>query len=277
MTRLQEMVSHVQKLPAMPVVAMEVLQSMSGADTDIDALARRIAQDQAIAARVLRVANSPFYGLQAQVGSIHDAIVVLGLSSVRSLVLAAAVIAGLPAGNCPDFSHTRFWRHVLGVAVAARALARPLKRPPEPLFIAGLLHDIGRLAMMVIYPDELCSVLADAQARDCTLAEAEQRHFGFDHSTAGAELARRWNFPAEIVDALAWHHNPTQGVPGGLAGIVHYADAIAHALDLDEADSDQVPRLDPDTVDALNLDWEALVGVLTETRAGFDSFKPLLG
>jgi hypothetical protein len=75
---------------------MEVLQSMSGADTDIDALAKRIAQDQAIAARVLRVANSPFYGLQSRVGSIHDAIVVLGLSSVRSLVLAAAVITGLP-------------------------------------------------------------------------------------------------------------------------------------------------------------------------------------
>ncbi len=98
MTRLEEMVSHVHKLPAMPVVAMEVLQSMSGADTDIDALAKRIAQDQAIAARVLRVANSPFYGLQSRVGSIHDAIVVLGLSSVRSLVLAAAVITGLPGG-----------------------------------------------------------------------------------------------------------------------------------------------------------------------------------
>ncbi|MBP7445511.1 MAG: HDOD domain-containing protein, partial [Zoogloea sp.] len=119
MTRLEEMVSHVHKLPAMPVVAMEVLQSMSGADTDIDALAKRIAQDQAIAARVLRVANSPFYGLQSRVGSIHDAIVVLGLSSVRSLVLAAAVITGLPGGRCPEFSQSRFWRHVLGVAAAA--------------------------------------------------------------------------------------------------------------------------------------------------------------
>ncbi|MBN8283231.1 HDOD domain-containing protein [Zoogloea sp.] len=277
MTRLEEMVSHVQKLPAMPVVAMEVLQSMSGTDTDIDALAKRIAQDQAIAARVLRVANSPFYGLQSKVGSIHDAIVVLGLSSVRSLVLAAAVITGLPGGRCPDFSQSRFWRHVLGVAAAARALARPLRRPPEPLFVAGLLHDIGRLAMMTIYPEDLCRVLAEVQARDCTLLEAERRHFGFDHARVGAELARRWNFPADIVDALAWHHDPAQGIPGGLAGIVHYADAIAHALDLDGAATGQVPRLDAQTVDALDLGWEALNGVLTETRAGFDSFETLLG
>jgi putative nucleotidyltransferase with HDIG domain len=191
---------------------MEVLQSMSGADTDIDALAKRIAQDQAIAARVLRVANSPFYGLQSRVGSIHDAIVVLGLSSVLSRA-GCSRHHGPAGGRCPEFSQSRFWRHVLGVAAAARALARPLRRPPEPLFVAGLLHDIGRLAMMTIYPEELCGVLADAQTRDCTLVEAEFRHFGFDHSTVGAELARRWNFPAEIIDALAWHHDPARGVP----------------------------------------------------------------
>ncbi len=131
--------------------------------------------------------------------------------------------------------------------------------------------------MMTIYPEDLCHVLADAQARDCTLVEAERRHFGFDHGTVGAELARRWNFPADIVDALAWHHDPAQGIPGGLAGIVHYADAIAHALDLDGAETGQVPRLDAQTVDALDLGWEALNGVLTETRAGFDSFETLLG
>lgn len=277
MSRLDEMIRQIHTLPAMPTVAMEVLQSMVGTDTDIDTLARSIAQDQAIAARVLRVANSPFYGLQARVGSIHDAIVVLGLSSVRSLVLAAAVITGLPAGRCPGFSQNRFWRHVLGAAVAAQALARPLKRAPEPLFVAGLLHDIGRLAMMVLYPEEFDSVLADAQARDCRLEEAERRHFGFDHSAAGAELARRWNFPADIVDALAWHHAPARGAPGGLAGIIHYADAIAHALDLDGAETGQMPSLDQNTVDTLDLDWEALHSVLTETRNRFDSYATLLG
>ena len=278
---LDEMIGHVQKLPAMPAVAIEVLRSMAGADVDIDTLARHISQDQVITARVLRVANSPFYGLQSRVGSIHDAILVVGLSAIRSLVLAASVMSGLPAGRGPGFSQKRFWRHVLGTAVAAQALASPLKRPPEALFLAGLLHDIGRLAMMVLYPEHTREVLATAAAQDCRLEDAERNHFGFDHSEVGAALAQRWNFPADIVDALAWHHRPALGMPGGLAGIIHYADAIAHALDLDQ-DQDgehpsQMPSLDQDTVSALGLGWDSLNTVLAETRARFDSYEALLG
>lgn len=276
---LDEMIGQVQKLPAMPAVAVEVLQSMAGADIDIDTLARHITQDQVITAQVLRVANSPFYGLQSRVGSIHDAIMVVGLSAIRSLVLAASVMSGLPAIRSPGFSQNRFWRHVLGTAVAAQALARPLKRPPEALFLAGLLHDIGRLAMLVLYPGDFATVQGIAAARDCRLEDAERSHFGYDHSEVGAALARRWNFPADIVDALAWHHRPAQGMPGGLAGIIHYADAIAHALDLDQDGEQpgQMPSLDQDAVSALGLDWDSLNAVLAETRARFDSYEPLLG
>lgn len=277
MNRLEDLIQQVRKLPAIPAVAMEVLQSMAGADTDVERLARQISHDQAIAARVLRVANSPFYGLQARIGSIQDAIVVLGISAVRSIVLAAAMIAGMPEGRCPGFSQKRFWKHVLGVAVAAQSLARPLKRSPEPLFVAGLLHDIGRLAMTVLCPDDFEQVLSMARERDCMLREAELAHFGFDHSAVGAALGEHWNFPASVVDALAWHHLPARGMPGGLAGIIHYADAIAHALDLEGADTDQVPRLDEDTVEALGLDREALLAVLAETRTRFESYETLMG
>ena len=160
---LAEMIARLHKLPAMPAVAMELLSSLSDDNTEVDALARRIAQDQAIAARVLRVANSPFYGLQTQVGSIRDAIVVLGFSSVRSLVLTATVVSGLPAGRCPGFSQEHFWRHGLAVGVAARSLAQALGRKADNLFIAGLLHDIGRLAMVVVAPDDYARVIATAR------------------------------------------------------------------------------------------------------------------
>lgn len=192
---LAEMTARLHKLPAMPVVAAELLSSLASEDTEVDALARRIAQDQAIAARVLRVANSPFYGLQTQVGSIRDAIVVLGFSTVRSLVLTATVVSGLPAGRCPGFSQELFWRHGLGVAVAARALARKLGRRADELFIAGLLHDIGRLAMVVVAPEDYAEVIATSRAQDCTRQEAEMSVFGYDHAAVGAALAQRWNFP----------------------------------------------------------------------------------
>lgn len=274
---LADIVSHIHSLPAMPAVALELLQTLSGGDPDVDALASRIARDQAITARVLRVANSPFYGLQMRVGSIHDAIVVLGFSAVRSLVLTSAVVTTLPAGKCAGFSADRFWRHVLGTAVAAQALARPLRRKPESLFIAGLLHDIGRLVMLSANPEGFARVIELAAERDCHLIDVETEVFGCDHTAVGAAIAQHWNFPAEIVEALAFHHNPAQTKPGSLAAIIHYADGIAKALDLEGAENTQMARLQPDAVNALGLDWQALTAVLTETHGRFEAHLPLLG
>jgi len=274
---LADIVQHIHALPAMPAVALELLQTLSGGDPDVDALAHRIARDQAIAARVLRVANSPFYGLQARVGSIHDAIVVLGFSAVRSLVLTSAVVTTLPAGRCDGFSADRFWRHVIGTAVAAQALARPLRRKPDHLFIAGLLHDIGRLVMVSAYPGHFTQVIQRAAERDCHLVDVESEIFGCDHTAVGAAIAQHWNFPAEIVEALAFHHNPAAAAPGSLAAIVHYADGIAKALDLEGADNTQMARLQLAAVDALGLDWQALTAVLAETHGRFEAHLPLLG
>ena len=274
---LADIVSHIHSLPAMPAVALELLQTLSGSDPDVDALASRIARDQAITARVLRVANSPFYGLQMRVGSIHDAIVVLGFSAVRSLVLTSAVVTTLPAGKCAGFSADRFWRHVLGTAVAAQALARPLRRKPESLFIAGLLHDIGRLVMLSANPEGFARVIQIAAERDCHLVDVEAEIFGCDHTAVGAAIAQHWNFPAEIVEALAFHHNPAQTAPGSLAAIIHYADGIAKALDLEGAENTQMARLQPAAIDALGLDWQTLTAVLAETHGRFEAHLPLLG
>ncbi len=274
---LADIVSHIHSLPAMPAVALELLQTLSGGDPDVDALASRIARDQAITARVLRVANSPFYGLQMRVGSIHDAIVVLGFSAVRSLVLTSAVVTTLPAGKCAGFSADRFWRHVLGTAVAAQALARPLRRKPESLFIAGLLHDIGTLVMLSANPEGFARVIQIAAERDCHLVDVEAEIFGCDHTAVGAAIAQHWNFPADIVEALAFHHNPAQTAPGSLAAIIHYADGIAKALDLEGAENTQMARLQPAAIDALGLDWETLTAVLAETNGRFEAHLPLLG
>lgn len=274
---LADIVSHIHSLPAMPTVALELLQTLSGGDPDVDALASRIARDQAITARVLRVANSPFYGLQMRVGSIHDAIVVLGFSAVRSLVLTSAVVTTLPAGKCAGFSADRFWRHVLGTAVAAQALARPLRRKPESLFIAGLLHDIGRLVMLSANPEGFARVIQIATERDCHLVDVETEIFGCDHTAVGAAIAQHWNFPADIVEALAFHHNPAQTAPGSLAAIIHYADGIAKALDLEGAENTQMARLQPAAIDALGLDWQTLTAVLAETHGRFEAHLPLLG
>lgn len=279
MTRpsLAELTDKIRLLPAMPMIALDVIRSLQDSDVDVEGLARRISQDQALAARVLRVANSPFYGLQKQVGSIHDAIVVLGLSTVRSLVLAASMITCLPGGSASSFSRDAFWRHGLGTAVAAEALARVLQRPPELMFIAGLLHDIGRLAMVSLYPAPFAAMQEQAAREDRPPGLLETGYFGFDHAEAGASLAALWNFPPAIADAIGRHHTPGEGPPGSLAGIIHYADAIARALELDGQADGQVPHLDQATIDGLGVSWEQLNSVLGDTQSRFESCRLMLG
>lgn len=274
---LAELTDKIRLLPAMPAIALDVIRSLQDSDLDVDALARRISQDQAIAARVLRVANSPFYGLQKQIGSIHDAIVVLGLSTVRSLVLAASMITRLPGGDAGGFSQSAFWRHGLGTAAAAESLARVLQRPPELMFIAGLLHDIGRLAMVSLYPDTFAALREQAIREDRPLGLLETDCFGFDHAEAGASLTALWNFPPAIVDAIGRHHTPGGTPPGSLVGIIHYADAIARALELDGEADGQVPHLDQTTIDGLGVSWEQLNSVLEETQSRFESCRLMLG
>lgn len=274
---LSTLTEQIRQLPAMPLIALEVIRSLQHSDVDVEGLARRIAQDQAIAARVLRVANSPFYGLQKQVASIHDAIVVLGLAAVRSLVLAASMLTCLPGGSARGFSRDAFWRHGLGTAVAAQALARVLRRPAEPLFIAGLLHDIGRLAMVSLYPEPYAAMQEQAAREDLPPGLLEAGHFGFDHAEAGASLAALWNFPPAIADAIGRHHRPGGCPPGSLAGIIHYADAIARALELDGEPDGQVPHLDQATIDGLGVSWEQLNGVLEDTASRFESCRLMLG
>jgi HD-like signal output (HDOD) protein len=131
--------------------------------------------------------------------------------------------------------------------------------------------------MVVVAPDDYARVIATAHEQDCPWQQAEMSAFGYDHADVGAALAQRWNFPEDIRQALAFHHAPSGGTPGGPAGLIHYADAIAKALDLDGAEDTQLPHLDPATIDALDLDQHTLARVLAETQEGFDHCSLLLG
>ena len=193
-------------------------------------LASRIAQDQAIiAARVLRVANSPFYGLQTQVGSIRDAIVVLGFRRCARWCSPRRWSAGCrrgAAGLQPSSS---------GATGSASRWPRgprpPSGRRADELFIAGLLHDIGRLAMVVVAPEDYAEVIATANGeRDRHRQEAEMSVFGYDHTRSGCRPRPALELPRDPRRPRL-PPCPAGGAPDGPAALIHYADAIAKALD----------------------------------------------
>lgn len=277
---LDRIVGGLRALPSLPTVVFDLLQTLNDEDVDIDRLAHGIGNDQALAARTLRVANSPFYGVQGRIDSIAEAITVLGFINVRSLVATAGLATAWPASAGAGIEAGNFWRHCLAVACGAQALAAHAGMRGEALFLAGLLHDIGRLVLVATHPDIVAEITRRRDADDCLLVEAEQAVLGFDHAQIGSELCRHWRIPDSIADAVARHHcvNPVApGTAADMADIVHLADVIAHALDLTGGPLAMVPTPQDAAWRRVGLDREALAAVLKRTERQFDGMTNILG
>jgi putative nucleotidyltransferase with HDIG domain len=228
MLSLDDLETKVRALPALSPVACDALACIDHGDTN-DALTRILVQDPGLTSRLLKLANSSFYGLSGRVGSVREALMVLGLATVRNMVLACAVMENLPGERCDVLDGPGLWQHALGTGAAARLLARRAGLEPELAFTAGLLHDMGKLVLALHFPEAYRAVLRHQQAEGCHIREAEQFVLGFDHAEAGARVARRWRLPAALVDAIAWHHRPEDGAPR-LAGLIHIADGLSREL-----------------------------------------------
>lgn len=267
---IERVMDSLRQLPSLPVVVLEVLETFEQEDVDVDVLARKIAQDQAISARVLRIANSSFYGLQTRVGTVQEAVVVLGFRSVRAMIMSVAATNSFPQHDCPGFNHAAFWRHCVGTALCARKLAGHARMNGEMAFTAGLMHDIGRLVLVTYFPREYAAALAYRAQHDCAMVIAERDVLGLDHSVVGAALAERWKFSQALREAIAGHHTPQDCTAASLAGIVHVADLTAHALGLSGEENELVGPMSEVAWHRLGIDWTQLKSVLAEVEADFE-------
>lgn len=274
---LDNIIGDVNRLPSLPTIIHELILAMNKEDVSVGILSQGIQQDQALSARVLRVANSPFFGLRKPVASIHDAIVVLGFRAVSSLVTTAALTDLFKMPSMSKFDQASFWRHSLGTAVCARHLASLNSFDPETAYTAGLLHDIGRLLLIICHPEPYTEALTWREEQDCMLLEAERHVLGVDHMDAGAALAIHWNFAPPILDAAAFHHNPPHSDRATLTDLVHFADILSHALDMERTQLGRVGKIDEGAWNRLNLDWDKLrsrfPAIETEFQ-GYDSLVP---
>ena len=267
----EALAARIDALPALPTVASGLLRGFDDPDVDTAQLARQLAADQSLAARALRVANSPFYGLPGRVESIREAIMVLGLRAVRSLVFSAAVVRTLSATQtAAPFDARSFWRHGVAAAVAARHLAQHAGCSVDTAFTAGLLHDVGKLVLAVTCPQHYGAALAWQQQANCLANAAEQQVVGLTHADAGALLAERWGLPAAIGAAVAHHHHPGEAARQPLAAVVCAANVLAHGLGLADGGDEAVPPLDDAVCAALKLDWARLGGALSRIETEFE-------
>lgn len=243
-------------LPSLSAVRTELLRCLTQDDVDLPKVTRLVAADPVIAAKVLRIANSSFFGLPCQVDSLTQAVTLLGFSGLQSVALASAVMdAFTSSADTTWFDHEGFWRHGIATATCAQLLADRVAVNGALAFTAGLLHDLGRLAMVTCYPKAYRAAFDHRLAHDLPWRDAEAHALGFDHCQAGGLLADHWRLPSSIGHSMALHHDTGHPQAGALVQLVHVADVLAHALDLTGADDEMVPTLQANAWDALAIDW----------------------
>lgn len=256
---LQALLNYPGALPAMSRTVTDLMAEMNKDDPDPRKVGELIAQDPSLTTRVLRLSNSSFFRASRKIGDAHDAVAMLGMTHVRSLVMAAAL--GSSFKNVPGVNLNQFWRYSLRVADISRSLGEILRQNTGNAYTAGLIHAIGDLVMHIAMPDEIGPLDMGTPPLDLQRAAAERNHFGYTYAEVGAGMVERWNFPEAIVNALKHQTEPFEGnTYEPLAGVLHLASWRARAEEIQLDDSGLAATF-PDMVGiALGLDLGAVLG-----------------
>lgn len=246
---VREAIAAIRQLPVLPKLYWDLLGEMENLKADSGSIARIVEQDIAMTARVLQIANSAYFSPGRKLHHVREAITFLGLLPLRSMVLALHLFRVQPAGAVAGFSLERLQAHSLRTAqIASGLVAEPEER--QTAFAAGVLHDIGKLAIAAGLPTRYTETMVRIAAyRESELA-AEHAIFGCTHAEIGAQLLANWGLPSPLVEAVAFHHAPADLVPArfGAVGAVHVANALAHeeeAQSAAPAEAERAQWLDP--------------------------------
>ena len=252
-TDITELVQGVGDLVTLPDVFIRINQMVENPDSTTADIAQAVSQDPAFTVRLLRVANSPYYGFSSAIDTVSKAVSIIGTSQIRNLALSTAIASSFSDLSNKLVSLDNFWRHSLYCGLAARKLAKLAGNcDAEAVFTAGLLHDIGELVIFKRMPDQaqesLLRVLDSAD--ELALYQAEQDTMGFDHAQVGGELARQWKLPTMLEECIAFHHDieSAKRYPRETA-LVHIANILAQMAEVQTLNTDDVAPINP-------LAWE---------------------
>jgi HD-like signal output (HDOD) protein len=209
-TDILKKLDQIENLPTLPVIVQQVQKLIENPNSNMSQIALIITRDQSIAARVIRLVNSAFYGLGNKISSIQQAIMLLGLNTVKNLVIGVSVVKTFEGvHNATLFDREKFWLHSFACATGARLIAKKLDRiEPEDFFMAGLLHDIGILVLDQFFHEEFIRVVQQTVRTKMELTEVEKSVIGVTHCEIGEFMAAKWRVPEYLAIAIRHHHKP---------------------------------------------------------------------
>lgn len=238
-TEFRRALREVKNLPTLPGIVSKLTRMAEDPDTTTEQMGKVIAKDHILAAKLLKLVNSAFYGFPQRISSINSAIILLGFNVIKSLIISASIFEVM------EEQDVELWEHSLGCAVVCSVLAKRLGvKDPEEVSTAGLIHDIGKVAIKMELPREYEMITGLAQSQGISRIEAERLVLGLDHAEVGGWLAKSWNLPNKLVEPIACHHDPRLATEEQLASaIVHFGNIMIRGMGYGHAGDIWVPPL----------------------------------
>lgn len=254
------MLNQIEAFPPLPVTVTKVLDVTSNPESSSQDLMQAVIPDQTMCSAILKAANSAFFGVPREISTIERAVVLLGYEEIKNIVIGKAIFSSLPKLS-KEARQTvgLFWEHAFTCGLAAKIIAEHLRLSPCELFIDGLIHDIGKIAMLLAFPNEY-SVLQNISTPDHVHCTTEEKNrFGISHDEAGLQLAKRWLLPEQLMMAIGYHHIP-QDAPSNIERplIIQVADVLSliHSYS-DSMDGEEVEKIFNDFFPEIAALWQS--------------------
>lgn len=233
--RYHQVIENIDNLPSLPAIVSRLIKVVNSPDSSADDAAKLIEQDPALTSKMIRLANSAFYGIPRSISSVASAVVILGFNTIRSLALSASVMKMFSSVQSTVISKDRFWKHSIISAIAAKLIVRHFMNirmmDPESAFCAGILHDIGKLIFNEFANEGFQEAFQYASKNKVSLLDAEKLILGINHAEIGRIIADKWALPLDLEYSLVYHHKPAEADKlKDLVATVHIADIMAHRM-----------------------------------------------
>ena len=277
-SKLNQILSKVKAFPTMPEAGAKMLTLLEEPDTEISEIEEILRYDPGLTANILKLANSAYFGIPSKIGSLKQAVVVLGFKRLVQLVVASCVSAvmdkSIPGYDLPPGN---LWRHSIAVSIAAEALVKDKKKTvSQDVFTPALLHDVGKLVLGTFVKEELEAIESIA-AKGVPFVVAENMILGTDHAEIGAQILSHWNFPKDVIHAVRWHHDPESPKTVNIQmDIVYLANLLCQTADTSDENGGQSVELSPAVIDRLGVQLDQFEEISVKIAQWVDDLSDAL-
>ena len=279
MIPVEEIAGAIKELPPFPSVATQALKILEDPGAAVDDVISIVEYDQSITANVLKMCNSAYYGLTREVHSLREGLVLLGNSQLKSILLAGTVVKFLGQDNKGyDLAQGDLWKHAVATGVLARIISRQVNGAESPsLFTAALLHDIGKVALNSFVAEYFEQIMALVDTGSHSFLEAETEIFGTNHADIGRKIAESWDFPEDIVAAIAFHHRPEEAADNDpITRIIYLANIITLSIGIGVGADGLCCRGKSEVMKRFGLRPKDLQAIIVEFYDEFNKVKDIL-